>query len=79
VEGHEYAETITDQNPAGGWTDNSGEENADKCAWLTPGTTGGSFDLTTGTGTFAVQTTYGNDGSGSNKAHCQGSHAIVSN
>ena len=24
VEGHEYAETITDQNPAGGWTDSGG-------------------------------------------------------
>ncbi len=32
VNGHEYAETITDQNPAGGWTDTSGNENADKCA-----------------------------------------------
>ena len=37
VEGHEYAETITDQNPAGGYTDSSGEENGDKCAWITPG------------------------------------------
>src|SRR5262249_57416498 len=27
VEGHEYAETITDQNPAGGWTDATGAEN----------------------------------------------------
>jgi serine protease len=32
VEGHEYAETSTDQNPAGGWTDSSGAENGDKCA-----------------------------------------------
>jgi hypothetical protein len=24
VEGHEYAETVTDQNPAGGWTDSTG-------------------------------------------------------
>jgi len=76
VGGHEYAETITDQNPAGGYTDSSGEENGDKCAWITPGTSGGSFDLTTGTGTFAVQTTWGNDGNNSNGA-CQASHAIV--
>jgi serine protease len=58
VEGHEYAETITDQNPAGGWTDSSGEENGDKCAWGTPGTGGGAFDLTTTTGSFAMQTTW---------------------
>jgi serine protease len=78
VEGHEYAETITDQNPAGGYTDSSGAENGDKCAWITPGTSGGSFDLTTGTGTFAVQTTWANDGSSNNGA-CEGSHPIVSN
>jgi serine protease len=78
VGGHEYAETITDQNPAGGYTDSSGAENGDKCAWITPGTSGGSFDLTTSTGTFAVQTTWGNDGSGGNGA-CQASHPIVTN
>jgi putative Ig domain-containing protein len=78
VEGHEYAETITDQNPPGGYTDSSGAENGDKCAWITPGTAGGSFDLTDGHGTFAVQTTWANDGSNGNGA-CEGSHAIVTN
>jgi hypothetical protein len=78
VEGHEYAETITDQNPAGGWTDSGGEENGDKCAWITPGTSGGSFDLSLATGTFAVQTTWANDGSGG-AGTCEGSHAIVTN
>jgi putative Ig domain-containing protein len=78
VEGHEYAETITDQNPPGGWTDSSGSETGDKCAWITPGTAGGSFDLTTSTGTFAVQTTWANDGSGG-AGTCEGSHAIVTN
>jgi Putative Ig domain len=78
VEGHEYAETVTDQNPAGGWTDSSGAENGDKCAWITPGTSGGSFDLSLTTGTYAVQTTWGNDGSGGAGA-CEGSHAIVTN
>jgi hypothetical protein len=78
VEGHEYSETITDQNPPGGYTDSSGAENGDKCAWITPGTAGGSFNLTTGTGTFAVQTTWANDGSGGAGA-CEGSHAIVTN
>jgi hypothetical protein len=78
VEGHEYAETSTDQNPPGGYTDNSGAENGDKCAWITPGTSGGSFDLTTSTGTFAMQTTWGNDGAGG-AGTCQASHAIVTN
>src|SRR5579863_6058818 len=78
VEGHEYAETVTDQNPAGGYTDSSGAENGDKCDWITPGTSGGSFDLSLTTGTFAVQTTWANDGSGGSGA-CEGSHAIVTN
>ena len=78
VNGHEYGETVTDQNPPGGYTDSSGEENGDKCAWITPGTAGGSFDLATSTGTFAVQTTWGNDGN-SNNGTCQASHPIVSN
>ena len=77
VEGHEYAETITDQNPPGGWIQGN-LENGDKCAWITPGTAGGSFDLTTGTGTFAVQTTWANDGK-SGAGACAGSHPIVSN
>ena len=76
VEGHEYAETVTDQNPAGGWTDSSGNENGDKCAWISPGTSGGSFNLSLTTGTFAVQTTWANDGNGGAGA-CEGSHSIV--
>ncbi|MGI5240723.1 putative Ig domain-containing protein [Dactylosporangium sp. CA-139066] len=71
VEGHEYAETITDQNPAGGWTDTTGYENADKCAWVSTGT-GASANFTFSTGTFAMQTTWSNDING-----CQMTHAIV--
>jgi serine protease len=71
VEGHEYAETITDQNPAGGWTDSSGAENGDKCAWVSSGA-GASANVAFSTGTFAMQTTWSNDVSG-----CQMSHAIV--
>jgi serine protease len=42
VEGHEYAETVTDQNPAGGWTNHTGssyngQENGDECAWISSG------------------------------------------
>ena len=78
VEGHEYAETITDQNPPGGWTDSGGAENGDKCAWITPGTPGGAADLSVPTGTFAMQTTWANDGSGGSGA-CEFSHPIVTN
>ena len=78
VAGHEYAETITDQNPAGGWTDSTGAEDADKCAWITPGTSGGSFGLTLATGTFAMQTTWANDGAAGAGA-CLASHPIVTN
>jgi serine protease len=76
VEGHEYAETVTDQNPAGGWTDSSGAENGDKCAWIAPGSAGGGFNLTLATGSFAMQTTWANDGSGG-AGTCEASHAIV--
>jgi hypothetical protein len=76
VEGHEYAETITDQNPPGGWTDSSGYETGDKCAWISPGTSGGAFNLSLATGSFAVQTTWANDGAGGAGA-CEGSHPIV--
>jgi serine protease len=76
VEGHEYAETITDQNPAGGWTDSGGEETGDKCAWISPGTDGGAFELTTGTGSFAMQTTWANDGAGG-AGSCEASHTVV--
>jgi serine protease len=72
VGGHEYAETVTDQNPAGGWTDSTGNENADKCAWNGVGGTGGAQNVAFATGSFAMQATYSNDVTG-----CQISHAIV--
>jgi serine protease len=59
VEGHEMAETITDQFPNGGWLDSSGEENGDKCAWISSGQ-GASTNITLGTGTFAVQSLWSN-------------------
>jgi len=74
VEGHEYAETITDQFPAGGWTDTSGYENADKCAWVGTGGTGGAQNVSFGAaGTFPMQGTYSND-----SASCRIAHPIVS-
>ncbi|GAA2153598.1 hypothetical protein GCM10009760_51500 [Kitasatospora kazusensis] len=72
--GHEYAETVTDQNAMGGWIDPAGQENGDKCAWITQGTPGGLFNLQLATGAFAVQTTWSND-----QHTCSGSHPVVAN
>ncbi len=73
VEGHEYAETITDQNPAGGWIDAAGWETGDKCAWLTGGV-GGAQNVAFATGSFAMQATWSNlDNS------CQIAHSIITN
>jgi hypothetical protein len=59
VGGHEMAETITDQFPSTGWADSSGEENGDKCAWISSGQ-GASANITLSTGTFPVQTLWSN-------------------
>ena len=59
VEGHEFMETITDMRPPSGWTDSSGQENGDKCAWIYSGQ-GAMANLTLSTGTFAVQSTWSN-------------------
>jgi serine protease len=75
--GHEYAETITDQFPAGGWTNQStvpslaGEESADECSWIKPGEPGGATNVQFQTGLFALQSIWSND---TNK--CEMSHAI---
>lgn len=61
VAGHEYAETITDQFPAGGWTDSSGEENADKCAWIGKGGSGGAQNVALGQTSLAMQATFSNN------------------
>jgi hypothetical protein len=76
VEGHEYAETITDQNPAGGWTNHQnnsygGEENADECAWISSGQ-GASGNVTMGNGTYTEQSTWSNDTN-----RCDLTHSIV--
>ncbi len=72
VNGHEYAETITDQNPAGGWINSSnGEENGDECAWINSGQ-GASANVTMGNGSYAMQSTWSNDTN-----ECDISHPIV--
>jgi serine protease len=74
VAGHEYAETITDQNPPGGWFDLDGEETADKCAWQQTGT-GKIALLTLSTGTFAMQGAWANNAN-SGKGGCRFTQTI---
>jgi serine protease len=76
VGGHEYAETLTDQNPAGGWINQTGstyngQENGDECAWISSGQ-GASALVAFATGSFAMQSTWSNDTNA-----CAISHAIV--
>jgi serine protease len=59
VEGHELAETITDQYPNGGWLDRQGEENGDKCAWIQSGQ-GASGNVNLSGTTFPVQSLWSN-------------------
>lgn len=59
VEGHEMAETITDQYPNGGWLDRNGEENADKCAWIQSGQ-GASASVNLNGTNYPVQSLWSN-------------------
>jgi len=77
--GHEWHEMMSDQNPAGGWTNHqsgssyNGQENSDECAWLSPGTSGGAANISFGSfGTYAEQASWSNDTNA-----CAISHAIV--
>jgi serine protease len=76
--GHEWHEMMSDQNPAGGWTNHTGssyngQENSDECAWLSPGTNGGAANVSFGSfGTYAEQASWSNDTNS-----CAISHAIV--
>jgi len=60
VEGHELAETITDQFPNGGWLDGSGAENGDKCAWISSGQGASANVNFAGGGSFPVQSLWSN-------------------
>jgi serine protease len=70
VSGHEYAEMLTDQNPAGGWTTSSGAEAGDECAWINTGQ-GASANVTMGNGAYAMQSIWSNDTNA-----CDISHAL---
>jgi hypothetical protein len=71
VEGHEYTETMSDIFPeapvgasdlsSGGWFEPVNGENADKCAWISPGEPGGAANLSLTTGTFPVQSLWSNN------------------
>ncbi len=76
VAGHEYAETVTDQFPGGGWINNTGStsngmENGDECSWISSGQ-GASALVAMSTGTFAMQSTWSNDTN-----RCDLTHPIV--
>lgn len=74
VGGHEYAETLTDQNPPGGWTNPStGEESADECAWISSGQ-GAAENVHMSTGIFAMQSIWSNDTN-----RCEIAHKILGN
>jgi serine protease len=76
--GHEWHEMMSDQFPAGGWTNHdtgtyAGQENSDECAWIAAGSTGGAANVAFSTGTFAQQASWSNDTSS-----CAISHTDVS-
>jgi serine protease len=60
VEGHEMAETVTDQFPNGGWLDGSGEENGDKCAWISSGQGASASVTMKNGGSYPVQSLWSN-------------------
>jgi len=68
VAGHEVAEAATDATPStsSAWRDSSGQETGDKCAWITPGTAGGSYNIGPDAAghVYAVQTLYSNTAGG---------------
>lgn len=76
--GHEWHEMMSDQNPAGGWTNHTsssyrGQENSDECAWISPGQAGGAANVSFGSfGSYAEQASWSNDTN-----NCAISHPIV--
>ncbi|MFE9423920.1 hypothetical protein ACFYNO_13265 [Kitasatospora sp. NPDC006697] len=58
VEGHEYAESLTDPEPSSGWVASDGEENGDLCAWQNLAA------VSLPTGSFAMQPTWSNAAGG---------------
>jgi hypothetical protein len=63
VEGHEYAETVTDPF-INAWKDQQGAENGDKCAWISAGQPGASANVPLGGTQYAVQSLWSNIANG---------------
>jgi serine protease len=75
--GHEWHEMMSDQFPAGGWTNHTGssyngQENSDECAWIAAGQPGGAANVVMGNGTYTEQASWSND-----TGACAISHPIV--
>lgn len=75
--GHEWHEMMSDQFPAGGWTNHTGgtyngQENSDECAWIAAGQPGGAANVVMGNGTYTEQASWSND-----TGACSISHPIV--
>ena len=75
--GHEWHEMMSDQFPAGGWTNHTGgsyngQENSDECAWIAAGSAGGAANVVMGNGTYTEQASWSND-----TGNCAISHPIV--
>ena len=75
--GHEWQEMMSDQFPAGGWTNHTGgsydgQENSDECAWIPAGQAGGAANIVFATGKFTEQASWSNDTGG-----CAITHPIV--
>jgi serine protease len=77
--GHEWQEMMSDQNPAGGWTNHvagssyNGQENSDECAWIAAGSAGGAANISFGSfGTYTEQASWSNDTN-----NCAITHPIV--
>lgn len=77
VGGHEYAESLTDMLPTGGWCDSSlscgTHEDGDECVWIAPGQPGGAADVVMGNGSYAMRSTWSNNDP---NGECAISHVI---
>jgi Putative Ig domain len=66
-----------DSYKTGGWTNKTGgsfngQENADECSWIAPGSAGGAGNVAMGNGSYTEQATWSNDTN-----RCDLSHVIV--
>jgi hypothetical protein len=60
VEGHEAAESATDPFPSTGWLDSKGQENGDKCVWISSGQGAAANTMLSNGLVFPVQSLWSN-------------------